>query len=361
MRVIQVTPRYYPTLGGVEAVVQQISEMLVERGNEVVVYSVDKRRNLAPVENVNGVIVKRFTALYGDPLYFPETNFTSSLRKENADIIHVHNIHTFPPLISALHKTKNQKLVLQPHYHRYGQTPLRHSLFMLYQKACYGMLFSKTNLIIANSTYEQTILLEDFPSIKNMVLVPEGLDTSEAERVVHAPVLPKRILFVGVLKRYKNVHKLLQGFAYLTQSCKVDYRLVIVGDGPEREALVNLSSSLGIAGLVEWKHGLSRTELLDEYATASVFVMLSPLESFSRVVYDALVIGLSTVVLNFGALRHLVDEGLAEGVDSLAKDSVARALLKASESTYQKLSLASDSFLDWASYVDRLVGLYRKL
>jgi len=89
--------------------------------------------------------------------------------------------------------------------------------------------------------------------------------------------------------------------------------------------------------------------------------MLSPLESFSRVVYDALVIGLSTVVLNFGALSHLVDEGLVEGVDSLAKDSIANALLKASESTYQKISLASDSFLDWNSYMDRLVSLYSKL
>jgi glycosyltransferase involved in cell wall biosynthesis len=361
MRIIQVTPRYYPTLGGVEAVVQKISEMLVERGNEVVVYSVDKRRNLASTENVNGVIVKRFVALYGDPLYLPETRFSSSLRKENADIIHVHNIHTFPPLIAALRKTYRQKLVLQPHYHRYGQTPLRHSLFRLYQKASYGMLFSKTSLTIANSTYEERILREDFPSIRNMVLVPEGLDTSEAEKVVHTPVLPKRVLFVGALKRYKNVHKLLEGFAYLRQTCNVDYRLIIVGNGPEREKLVSLADSLGIAGFVEWKHGLSRAELLDEYAKASVFVMLSPLESFSRVVYDALVIGLSVVVLNFGALSRLVDEGLAEGVNSLTKDSVSRALLKASESTYQKLSLASDSFLDWYSYVDRLAGLYSKL
>ncbi len=361
MRVIQVTPRYYPTLGGVEAVVQKISELLVDRGNEVVVYSVDKRSNLAPVEDVNGVIVKRFAALYGDPLFLPEPTFSASLRKEKADLIHVHNIHTFPPLIAALNKSQNQSLVLQPHYHRYGQTPLRHSLFEIYQKAFCGLLFSKTCLTVANSEYEEQILREDFPSLKNVVLIPEGLDTAEAERVKHAPVLPKRILFVGALKRYKNVHKLLEGFACLRQTGKVDYRLVIVGDGPEREALVNLASSLGVEGFVEWKRGLSRPELLNEYAMASVFVMLSPLESFSRVVYDALVIGVSTVVLNFGALHHLVVEGLAEGVDSFAKDSIANALLKASESTYQKLSLNTASFLDWNSYVDRLVNLYRKL
>lgn len=361
MRIIQVTPRYFPTLGGVEVVVQKISEMLVDRGNEVVVYSVDKRNGLAPSEIVNGVTVKRFTPLFGDPLYLPEPKFSASLRKEEADIIHVHNIHTFPSLVAALNKAERQKLVLQPHYHRYGQTPLRHSLFQLYQKVFYGKLFSKTNLTIANSAYEQQVLQEDFPKLKNVALLPEGLDATETKTVNHAPVLPRRILFVGVLKRYKNVHKLLEGFACLVRNGAYDYRLVVVGDGSEREALVNLASSLGIAEFVEWKHGLSRAELLSEYARASVFVMLSPLESFSRVVHDALVIGVPTVVLNFGALSHLVAEGLAEGVDSLEKDSVAKALLKASNGTYQRLSLNTSSFLDWTSYVDRLVNLYRKL
>jgi len=232
---------------------------------------------------------------------------------------------------------------------------------MLYQKTCYGMLFSKTNLTVANSTYEERILHEDFPNIKNMVLVPEGLDTSEAERVVYAPVLPKRILFVGALKRYKNVHKLLEGFAYLTQSCKVDYRLVIVGNGPERDTLINLASSLGVARFVEWKHGLSRTELLDEYAQASVFVMLSPLESFSRVVYDALFVGLPVVVYNFGALSSLVSEGFAEGVNSLTPQTISEAITKALQNSHKKIVANSKNFLDWETYVDRLSVYYSNL
>ncbi|MGD6934246.1 MAG: glycosyltransferase family 4 protein [Candidatus Bathyarchaeia archaeon] len=361
MRIIQVTPRYYPTLGGVEAVVQQISELLVKKGHEVTVYTADKCNGLPRCENFNGVTVKRFNPLFGDPLYFAEPRFSTSLHNEKADIVHAHNLHTFPPLLSAISKASKSKLVLHPHYHRYGQTPLRHSLFELYQKAFYGLLFSQTNLLITNSTYEAQTLREDFPKIKNMVLIPEGLDTTEASSVQHSPILPKRILFVGVLKRYKNVHKLLEGFAFLVQNGSKDYRLIIVGDGPEREGLVSLASSLGIAGLVEWKHGLSRIELLREYALASVFVMLSSLESFSRVVYDALVIGVPTVVLNFGALSHLVRDGLAEGVDSLSKTSIAEALLNASENTYQRLSLNNDNFLDWATYVNRLVTFYSKL
>jgi len=361
MRIIQVTPRYYPTLGGVEVFVQKICELLAAKGNEVTVYSVDKRDGLPAIQTINRVTIKRFTPLFGDPLYLPEPKFSSSLRKEKADIIHAHNIHTFPQLIAAVNKQQNQKVVLQPHYHRYGQTPFRNSLFKLYQKAFYGLLFSKTNLIVANSVHETQVLREDFPTAKNVVLIPEGLDTTETKTVVHAPVLPKRILFVGVLKRYKNVHKLLEGFAQLTHEDGNNYRLVIVGDGPEREALSGLSVSLGIDGLVEWKHGLSRAELLDEYAGASVFVMLSQLESFSRVVYDALFVGLPVVVYNFGALSSLVSEGFAEGVNSLTPQTISEAITKALQNSHKKIAANSKNFLDWETYVDRLSAYYHNL
>ena len=361
MRIIQVTPRYFPTVGGVEVVVQKISEMLAEKGNEVTVYCVDKRNGLAAVEKIRGVTVKRFTPLFSDPLYLPEPKFVASLHKEKADIIHVHNIHTFPPLIAALSKNSGQKLVLQPHYHRYGQTPLRHSLFELYKKGFYSSLFSRTHLIIANSAYEKQTLSEDFPQAKNVVLLPEGIEVNDTKNVKHEPVEPKRILYVGVLKRYKNVHKILEGFACLMKSGQRDFRLVVVGDGPERPSLVSLASTLGVEGLVEWKFGLYREQLLGEYAKASVFVMLSPLESFSRVVYDALFIGVPVVVYNFGALSHLVTEGYAEGVNSLNKEAIAKALMKASKKTYLRISLDSNNFLDWETYLNKLIGIYHEL
>jgi glycosyltransferase involved in cell wall biosynthesis len=361
MHIIQVTPRYFPTLGGVEAVVQKISESLVERGIQVTVYSVDRHSCMAAIENINGVIVKRFIPLFGDPLYLPEPKFAANLRKEHADIVHSHNIHTTPLLFSALTKQSDQKLLLQPHYHRYGQSPIRHSLFELYKKAFYGTIFSKTDGIIANSGYEKQILVEDFPNAKNLFLLPEGLEINEVLTVKHEPVEPKRVLYVGVLKGYKNVSKIIEGFSGLIRNGNIKFRLVIVGGGPERHSLVDLASKLKISEYVEWKSNLSREQLLSEYARASVFVMLSPLESFSRVVYDALFIGVPVVVLNFGALGHLVSEGFVEGVDSLAKESVANAILKATEKSYRKMSLNDNNFLDWGTYLQRLISIYQNL
>jgi 1,2-diacylglycerol 3-alpha-glucosyltransferase len=361
MRIIQVTPRYFPNVGGVEVVVQKLCETLVRKGIEVTVFSVDRCDDLASVERVDGVVVKRFSSLVGDPLYLPESRFVAALRDESADVVHVHNIHTLPPLIVAACRHSHSKMVMQPHYHRYGQSPFRQSLFQLYKRGAAGVVFSRTHLVIVNSVYEQQVFQEDFPDARNVVLIPEGVDVEDAVRVKHEPVEPKRILYVGGLKRYKNVNKVLEGFAFLVRREKRRYKLVIVGEGPELNSLSRLASSLGVSALIEWKRRLPRRKLLDEYARASVLVLLSPLESFSRVVYDALVIGVPVVVLNFGALRHLVAAGYAEGVDSLDRKNIAEALLKATIKSYARISLHSSEFLSWESYSNKIVELYAKL
>ena len=361
MRIIQITPRYFPNMGGVEEVVQKISETLVNRGVQVVVFSVDRTSGLPRGENIEGVLVKRFVPLFSDPLYFPEPSFVASLRKEKADVVHVHNIHTLPPLIAAMCKRGDQKLLLQPHYHRYGQSPFRHSFLELYKRMCSGLIFSKTDVVLANSAYEKEALCEDFPEVRNVFLLPEGIDFDGVVRVKHEPVEPRRILYVGALKHYKNVDKILRGFSNLLKKGEKRFQLVVIGEGPERDSLVNLAEHLRISEFVEWKCRLSREELLSEYAKASVLVQLSPLESFSRVVYDALFVGVPVVVLDFGAFKDLVAEGFAEGVKSLAEADIADALLKATKKTYARISMDGNAFLDWKTYSDRLIDVYEKL
>jgi glycosyltransferase involved in cell wall biosynthesis len=361
MHVLQVTPRYPPNMGGVEIVVQRMSEVLAASGMQVTVYSVDLRKDLFRQQEVNSVLVKRFTPLFGDPLYFPEPQFILSLRREKADIIHVHNIHVLPPLLAAAFKHRKQRLVMQAHYHRFGQSVFRHSLLKLYGHVAGDLVFSRADVTIANSVYEKTILHEDFPEFKNIVLIPQGIDVEEVKGVKRRPASPNRILYVGALERYKNVDKILEGFGCLIKEKNTESRLVIVGRGSQRNFLINLAHDLGIASYVEWKSDLSRQQLLNEYGKASVLILLSPLESFSRVVYEALLIGVPVIVLNFGALANLVKAGLAEGINSLDPKEIARALLRAMEKTPSKTVQNLDSFLDWSEYSKRIIDLYSKM
>jgi len=312
-------------------------------------------------QEINGVLVKRFTPLLDDPFYVPEPRFVAELRREKADILHVHNIHIFPPFLVALFKHGKQKLLLQPHYHRFGQSPLRNSLLKLYRYALNNVVFSHADLVIANSAYEKRILCHDFSGSRNVILIPEGIDVDEIKAVKRDPVEPKRILYVGALRRYKNVDKTLKGFARLLGTGNKNFRLIIVGKGSEYQFLTNLADNLGVNSFIEWKHGLSRQQLLHEFAKASVFVQLSSLESFSIVVYEALLMGVPAVVLNFGALASLVKAGLAEGVNSLNPKEIAEALLKATRKTYPKISQGPNTFLNWKEYSSKIISAYPKL
>jgi glycosyltransferase involved in cell wall biosynthesis len=285
----------------------------------------------------------------------------TELQHEKADIIHVHNVHTLPPFLVALAKDEKQKLLLQPHYHRFGQSVFRHSLFGFYKYALKNIVFPSADLTIVNSSYEERVLHEDFPELRNTMLLPEGMDTNEVRHVKHNPVKPNRILYVGSLRGYKNVDKILEGFSYFLRRKSKESKLVIVGDGPEYKFLVRHAHGLGLDSFIEWKHGLSRGELLDEYARASAFILLSRLESFSRVVYDALLIGVPVVVLNFGALEDLVRNGLAIGVDSLDPQEIASALLEASGRIPPRFPSDSNTFLDWQGYSKRIIETYYEL
>lgn len=359
MRILQVTPRYFPNIGGVEVVVQKIGEMLSIRGASVTVYSVDFNHKLPKQQKINGVLIKRFKSLIGAPLYFPELNFIKHIRKESADVVHVHNVHTLLPLLMALLKHGNQKLLLQPHYHRFGQTPARHLFFNNYKRLFRVLISPHVDCVIVNSFYEKKIFCEDFPECKNVILIPEGVAVDELKCVKRNPEKPARILYIGALRRYKNVDKLLKAFTKLVITRKGKFKLVIVGSGPEYMRLVDLAKKLGVAHLIEWKHGLSRHQLLSEYAKASVFVLLSSLESFSRVVYEALLIGIPAVVLNFAVTANLVKTGLAIGVNSVNPDEIADGILKAMGAIKPRIRKNPEIFLSWEEYIDKILRIYR--
>jgi glycosyltransferase involved in cell wall biosynthesis len=360
MHVLQIAPQYFPNVGGVERVVQKIGENLVARGIRATVYSVDRSYSLRKKEDINGVSVRRFLPLRGNPLFLPEPEFYTALRQEKADIIHAHSIHTLPLFLAAAFKHRNQELLLQPHYHRFGQSSLRNSLFSLYKLGLRVVAIPGASVIIANSEYEKKILCEDFPGCNNVVLMPEGLDVDEVQNVKRDPAVPKQALYVGALRQYKNVDMVLKGFAWLKKRMDSDFRLVIIGTGPQRDSLIALATKLNIASSVEWKFNLSREQLLCEYAKASVFILLSHLESFSIAVYEALLIGVPTVVLGHGPLENLVRDGFAEGVSSLASEVIAKAMRTASSKTYPRIS-RGPKVLDWQDYTDRIVSIYRKL
>lgn len=102
----------------------------------------------------------------------------------------------------------------------------------------------------------------------------------------------KRLLTVGRMRRQKGLDLLLEAFA-ASQARQQGWTLRIIGDGPEREAVMEAHRRLGLGDAVEFP---GRTKAIwEEYAEADVYVMSSRFEGFPMVLLEAMAIGMPVI------------------------------------------------------------------
>lgn len=102
----------------------------------------------------------------------------------------------------------------------------------------------------------------------------------------------KNILYVGRLSSEKGCDLLLQAWSKVSHE-KSDYRLKIIGDGDEKNNLIELSKKLNLQDNVEFK-GFSNS-LIDEYRNAKLLCLPSRYEGFGMVIVEANTFGLPVI------------------------------------------------------------------
>ena len=107
-----------------------------------------------------------------------------------------------------------------------------------------------------------------------------------------------KLIFVGGLVPRKACDLALRAAAPLLRSGLA--RFAVVGDGPERKRLEQLTISLGIEKGVTFHGWLSRGEVLNRLRSADVLVFPSVRDFGGGVVFEALAVGAVPVVTDFG-------------------------------------------------------------
>jgi glycosyltransferase involved in cell wall biosynthesis len=118
----------------------------------------------------------------------------------------------------------------------------------------------------------------------------------------------KTILSVGRLVPWKGFDKLIELMKDLP-----DWKLVIVGDGPEREALSVKCQASGVMDRVKLVGAVSREKLLGYLHSAGIFALNTGFESFSFQVVEAMNAGVPVITTRIGSLPELVEDG-EEGI-----------------------------------------------
>lgn len=128
------------------------------------------------------------------------------------------------------------------------------------------------------------------------------------------------LIFVGGLVPCKAVDLALRATAPLLHQGRA--RFAIIGDGPERLRLEQLTRSLGIEKLVSFDGWLHHSEVIQRLGKADVLVFPSVREFGGAVVFEALAMGAVPIVADFGGPGDIVHSGIGFKVPLTNEDDV---------------------------------------
>jgi len=350
MRILQICPRYYPDIGGVEEHVKNISERLAKK-HDVTVFTTDPSRKLPKQETINGVKIRRFKSWAPNEAYYFSRELKKCLMEDSYsfDIMHAHSYHAFPALYAAQAKDRN-KLIFTPHFHGKGHSFLRNWLHVPY-KFWGKNIFTRADKIVCVSNYEKGLIVNNFKvDEEKIVVIPNGVNLEEFKGLKRIKKSCKTILCVSRLEKYKGIQYLIEVLPLLES----DVVLEIVGKGPYKENLVKLAKKLNVTERIKFFQELPRSELLQMYANADVFVLLSKHEAYGLSVAEALCAGTPCIVANTSALTEWVDGENCFGIDYPININVLRDLIICTVG----INVSEPKIFDWNEVTERIIRLY---
>lgn len=295
MKVLMITPFYYPVIGGTETFIQNVSIELKKMDVDTDIMTFNFSEKMKPLwskkeELISGVKTMRVPTLNPIPWRFHSHRTTFMVnyvpkwllgQLKNYDILHFHNdVDLSFPVFSYL--SKKPKLL---HCHCLDTT------YNMYKESIVSRFLFKTvaNLYIAVSKDIKRMLTDLGVSPNRTRIVHNGIDVEEFAPS-REPKVDNLLLFVGRLDPKKGLPVLIRSLDYL----KTPVKLVIAGplshDVAYSEKVLTLieKASKRTIHKILYVGVPEKSELIRWYQKASVFVCPSLSEPFGIVNLEAL-------------------------------------------------------------------------
>lgn len=366
MRIIQVSPYSWDAPGGVQIHIRQLTRHLQERGHEVLVLApgdVPGRHGDALI--VGGTFTIRANGSVARISLAPRTlaRLARAMRDFAPHVVHVHE--PFAPAIGIKAVMAAPAPVVGTFHSYYARQTLEGRVYTALAPLLRPVWQRLDQRIAVSQAARHSA--KGRLGRGDVTILPNGV---EIERFAHAApaddVPPgRKLLFVGRLDPRKGLRFAMRAFARLAVRYP-DLSLIVVGDGPERDAIDELPPD--VRRRVHLK-GKVTYEALPTYHRASD-IFISPAtgaESFGIVLVEAMAAGLPVVASNIPGYREVARDGresilvkpsdadaLAEGIAHLLDHPAEAARLGASGAQ------RSQAYA-WDQIIDRLEGVYESL
>jgi glycosyltransferase involved in cell wall biosynthesis len=181
--------------------------------------------------------------------------------------------------------------------------------------------------IIAGSkyTYEE---LPTWTKEKSIYLPENGVDIDRFNMPRdRCASIPLRVAFIGRLVPYKGADVLLDAISDFLKQGVLEAH--IIGDGPQRPVLEMMVARMGLEKSVQFHGWVAHTEVQAKLRVCDFMVLPSIREFGGAVVIEAMALGLTPIVADYGGPSELVDENTGIRVPFHDKHSLVRGMKRA--------------------------------
>ena len=157
-------------------------------------------------------------------------------------------------------------------------------------------------------------------------IVTAGID--QAAFNVQATEKKYDLVFVGRISKVKRLHLVIEALGELKQRGH-GYRLLVVGDGPDRSDMETLADRLGVRAQIQFVGWTN--DVADYLRQAKVFILTSSSEGMSQAMLQAMFCGLPALVTDVGDLSDAIipgSNGLLIHTDEANRVGIAKCIEK---------------------------------
>jgi len=322
LRVAMFTNNYFPFIGGVPISIDRLNRGLRDSGNTVLTIAPtyqDQPEQEPDVERIPSMLTM------GQKQEFRMANiFCRSTRRRvrefRPDLIHVHHPiwvgslgvylarRIKVPVIYTYHTRLEHYAHFVPLPGRLFRNFISHALIKRFANKCDGVIVP---------TYSAEDYLRVIGVKCSIFVQPTGIefeafqcvDNEHLESLRQQYNPDNRIVLISVarLSNEKNIDFMLEALAGLQTD--ENYRLLLIGDGHERERLQTKIETLGLAEQVCLVGSVPPENMAAFYNLADIFVFASKSETQGMVILEAMAAGLPVVAVRSSGIDDVIREG----------------------------------------------------
>ncbi len=261
--------------------------------------------------------LKRDISVLGDIASFFE--LISIFRKEKPDIIHVNSSKVGGLGALAGRIARVPRIIFTCHGWAFNEERSQISLLIIKFISWLTVMFSHMTIAVSNRDYIDGARMlwskNKMTLVHNGIRKPEFKEHASARAEIHdlarksGVEIPKTSLLMGAigeLHKNKGYEYMLQAFSDARKTRSSPYRLIIMGEGEEKEKLKKLISDLDLESDVAL---LGYVKNAPSYLTAfDAFALTSIKEGLPYVIIEAGFAGLPVVATNVGGVREIIED-----------------------------------------------------